>query len=59
MKENNHVPSPEELNVLSELFTKELEVRGTHKKERIVFEVDEEVSLLAEKVELDLDRILG
>lgn len=53
------IPSPEELNEMSELFTKELEARGTHKKERIVFEVDEEVSLLAEKVELDLDKILG
>lgn len=57
--EDNNVPSLEELNESSELFTKELEVRGTHKKERIVFEVDEEVSLLAEKVELDLDKILG
>lgn len=53
------IPSLEELNGLSELFTKELEVRGTHKKETLVFEVDEEVSLLAEKVELDLDKILG
>lgn len=59
MKENNHVPSPEEINEMSELFSEELEARGTHKKETLVFEVDEEVSLLAEKVVLDLDKILG
>ncbi len=53
------IPTPDELNGLSELFSEELEVRGTHKKETLVFELDEEVSLLAEKVELDLDKILG
>ena len=57
--EDNNIPSLEELNESSRLFSEELEVRGTHKKERIVFEVDEEVSVLAEKVELDLDKILG
>ena len=57
MKESN-VPSEDDLNTAFEKYQKELEVRGTHRKMKPVFETDSGVSSLSRDEDIDLEKII-
>lgn len=58
VRKETNVPSNDDINTAFENWQKELEVRGTHRKMKIVFETDSSVSSLDNEKKLDIEKIL-